>query len=130
MVQSVYAANRIYLWTGNYQKVIDLHEQHPNQFIRIVTNAGVAYHKLGKQDKTDEIIQHLKSITNGIGSPAYCLGMIYAQMGQIDTAFEWLNKAYEERQGELYWLKQEPTMEPLRDDPRYLVLMDKIGFPE
>jgi len=56
--------------------------------------------------------------------------MIYAQMGQIDTAFEWLNKAYEERQGELYWLKQEPTMEPLRDDPRYLVLMDKIGFPE
>lgn len=39
---------------------------------------------------------------------------------------EWLEKAY---QVEMYWLKVEPPLEPLHDDPRWQVMLDKVGFP-
>ncbi len=55
--------------------------------------------------------------------------MIYSQMGEIDTAFEWLDKAYEDQEVEMYWLKVEPPFEPLRGDPRWQVILYKVGFP-
>jgi tetratricopeptide (TPR) repeat protein len=127
---TIYGASRVYLWSGEYQKVVQLYEQYPNEFARIKANAAVAYFKLNQPDKTAEIIESLKSRQTGVGSPAYCLGLIYAQMGKPDNAFQWLEKAYEERQGELYWLKQEPPFKPLYGDPRWQEMLDKVGFPD
>jgi TolB-like protein/class 3 adenylate cyclase len=128
----VYGASRVYLWAGEYQKVVQLYEQHPLgiDFARFKANAAIAYFKLNQSDKSGEIVESLKNRKTGLGSPAYCLGLIYAQMGEIDTAFEWLEKAYEERQGELYWLKQEPPFEPLYVDPRWQEMLNKVGFPD
>jgi len=56
--------------------------------------------------------------------------MIYAQMEETDLAFEWLTKAYETREVEMYWLKVEPPFKPLHDDPRWQVMLDKVGFPD
>ena len=56
--------------------------------------------------------------------------MIYAQMGEVDLAFEWLDKAYEDHEVEMYWLKVEPPFEPLHDDSRWQEMLDKVGFPE
>ena len=125
----MYTAQRGYLWAGEYQKVVNLFELRPHNFSRVRTNLAIAQYHLGQQDKVDTFIDHLKSITNGIGSPAYCLGLIHAQMGNREEAFRWLEKAWEERQGELYWLKHEPTWDPIRDDPRFQLLLDKIRFP-
>ena len=54
----------------------------------------------------------------------------YADLGQKDKAFEELNKAYEMRLSSLCWLKVEPQMDPLRSDPRYGELLQKMGFPQ
>lgn len=51
-------------------------------------------------------------------------------MGQIDTAFEWLEKSYNDHEIEMYWLKVEPSFEPLRNDPRYKEMLAKMGFPD
>lgn len=45
-------------------------------------------------------------------------------------AFEWLEKAYQDHEVEMYWLKVEPSFEPLRSDPRWQGMLDKVGFPE
>jgi len=54
--------------------------------------------------------------------------MIYTQMEEIVTAFEWLEKAYQDREVEMYWLKVEPPFEPLRTDPRCQQMLEKVGF--
>ena len=45
-----------------------------------------------------------------------------------DKAFEWLEKAYEERDEFLIYSKKDPTLDPIRTDPRFSELMKKIGF--
>jgi hypothetical protein len=65
-----------------------------------------------------------------VGSPSFYLAMIYAQMGEIDTAFEWLEKAYQDHEVEMYWLKVEPPFEPLYNDPRWQQMLNKVGFPK
>jgi TolB-like protein/DNA-binding winged helix-turn-helix (wHTH) protein/Flp pilus assembly protein TadD len=55
----------------------------------------------------------------------------YALAGQTDKAFAWLDKAYEEREGqELTLLKFDPGYKNLRSDPRFSALLQKIGLPQ
>jgi hypothetical protein len=51
-------------------------------------------------------------------------------MGQIDTAFKWLEKGYDDHEVEMYWIKVEPALEPLPSDPRWQEMLDKVGFPK
>ncbi len=55
---------------------------------------------------------------------------LHAQLGEEDQAFEWLEKAYEERQGWLIFLKSEPLFDPLRDDPRFTDLLRRMNLME
>jgi hypothetical protein len=55
---------------------------------------------------------------------------VYAGLGDKDKAFEWLEKAYEERSDSLAWFRFDPESKSLRSDPRFAVLMRKIGFTE
>ena len=59
------------------------------------------------------------------------LAAAYAAAGQKDKAFEWLEKAYEEREGQdLTLLKYAPDFKNLHSDPRFSAMLRKIGLPE
>ena len=45
-------------------------------------------------------------------------------------AFELLEKAYEDHDVGMLWLKVEPLFDPLRSDPRWQEMLDKVGFPD
>ena len=48
--------------------------------------------------------------------------------GEIDKAFEWLDKALKERSHWLVWLKIDPRFKSLRNDKRFASLLEKIGI--
>ncbi len=52
----------------------------------------------------------------------------YAQLGDKDKAIALLEAAFEKRSSGLVWLKVEPLLDPLRDDPRFADLMTRVGF--
>jgi len=52
---------------------------------------------------------------------------LYARIGDKDRAFEYLGKAYEERAHLIAVLKVAPQLDPLRDDPRYAALVQRIA---
>jgi tetratricopeptide (TPR) repeat protein len=54
----------------------------------------------------------------------------YAASGQVDSAFQWLEKAYEERVPFLLHLRADPDFKHLRSDPRFADLVRRIGFPQ
>lgn len=53
----------------------------------------------------------------------------HAALDEKDQAFEWLERAYEER-NLVVWLKVEPLLDNLRDDPRFVELLKKMGLEE
>jgi adenylate cyclase len=56
---------------------------------------------------------------------------LYALAGDKDSAFEWLDKAYAERDGEdITLLKCDPAFKNLRGDPRFGDLLRRMGLPE
>jgi TolB-like protein len=65
---------------------------------------------------------------SGYVSP-YGIAMAYAELGEKDHAFEWLNAAYQEHDVGLIALRTDFAMDSLRSDPRYAELVRKIGLP-
>lgn len=60
---------------------------------------------------------------------SYQYAEIHAQLGNVDQAFEALDRAWEIKDPGLLWAKTDPTLDPLRADRRFAALIDKIGFP-
>ena len=56
--------------------------------------------------------------------------IFFAQLGEKDKAFAELNKAVENREYTVRFLKIEPGFDPLRDDPRFKELLQRMKFPE
>jgi TolB-like protein/DNA-binding winged helix-turn-helix (wHTH) protein len=60
-------------------------------------------------------------------STAFDMAEIFAQLGQKDQAFSWLERAYEERSFFMMYLKVAPNLDPLRSDPRFADLLRRVG---
>ena len=51
------------------------------------------------------------------------IAIAYAALGEVDSAFAWMDRAVDERDTFLLWLRTSPLVEPLRSDPRFEALL-------
>jgi tetratricopeptide (TPR) repeat protein len=65
----------------------------------------------------------------GYVSP-YQIAQLYAELGDKDHAFEWLNTAVQERDSFTIALRNDFTLDSLHSDPRFAELVRKIGLPQ
>ncbi|MCI0490692.1 MAG: tetratricopeptide repeat protein, partial [Blastocatellia bacterium] len=84
------------------------------------------YSAAGRRAEAMKILDELdeKSKTKYV-SP-YTLARIYVGLGERDRAFEMLERALRERDQKIFWLKVDPTFDPLRDDARYTEMMRRM----
>jgi serine/threonine protein kinase/tetratricopeptide (TPR) repeat protein len=61
---------------------------------------------------------------------AFRIAGMYAELGDKDQAFQWLNTAYQERDFFLFGLKTDFLLDPLHSDPRFAELVRKVGLPQ
>jgi len=81
----------------------------------------------GQRDTARRTLAALENPKPGAPRPdAWRIALIYAAAGDRDRAFEWLERAYRERN--IWHLKVEPRLDPLRSDPRFQALLRKAGF--
>ncbi len=81
----------------------------------------------GKTDAARELVEVVKNDPHLIDQAYRGLALVYAALGENDAAFEWLEKAYQRREESILGLKVDPKLDGLRDDPRFIVLLKKIG---
>ena len=90
--------------------------------------AGLGYlHAVsGNRAGAEAVLRQLETRRQkGYVSPvAFC--KVYAGLGDADHAFEWLERAYEDRRGWLAYLKVEPVLDRLRTDPRFTELVRRM----
>jgi aryl-alcohol dehydrogenase-like predicted oxidoreductase len=87
---------------------------------------GVTYALWGKRDEAEQIIKAMQTDKGNAMDIAY----IYAALGDNDKTFEWLEKAYHNRDSYLALLKVELEFKKIRSDPRFKAMLKKIGLPE
>src|SRR5262249_23703382 len=71
----------------------------------------------------------LEQRNTGYVSP-YFIALLYADAGDKEQAFHWLNTAYQERDGGLLSLKTDFQLDLIRSDPRFVELVHKVGLPQ
>jgi hypothetical protein len=58
----------------------------------------------------------------------YHVANIYARLGHHDLAIKWLEKALEEQDFGIYYLKTNPAFDDLQASPRIVAVMRRIGL--
>ena len=82
----------------------------------------------GRQPEARRILQHLEEKTNHDFVPAYDFAVIHLGLHEPDAAFDYLQKAYQERDYTMVILEVEPRLDSLRSDPRFQNLVRKVGL--
>ena len=89
---------------------------------------GHAYAVAGKAGEAQKVLAQLKDLSKQKYVSAYDIALIYVGLGEKDQAFAWLERAYEERCPTLEFLKVEPSLDPLRSDPRFADLLRRMNL--
>jgi TolB-like protein/DNA-binding winged helix-turn-helix (wHTH) protein len=87
---------------------------------------AIAYHALGREKESDAALsEFIAKYHEG----AYQVAEVYAFRNQSDEAFERLNRAYAQRDSGLIGTKVDPLLKSLHNDPRFVVFLKKLTFP-
>lgn len=120
----------VYGQTGMYEEAISRGEQVLKLAGRAQAHLGAlayCYGKAGrKNDALNIISEFLDQPKQGYTSP-FWIATIYMGLNEPDHVFEWLEKAYEDRDGNLLYIMA-PPFDPIRTDPRYNNLLNKMGL--
>ena len=94
----------------------------------VISLLGYAYAVSGQHEEAKETLNQLQELQKKQYVPPYSIALIYTGLGEKDRAFEWLEKAFEDRSGAMIYLKVEPMLDRLRSDPRLSNLIQRLGL--
>jgi len=89
---------------------------------------GMAFAKSGKIAQAKAIEHEVEGSLKPGAVRLYTLVCLYATLGEKNKAFAVLEEAYKERQGSLILVKVDPALDPLRSEPRFAKLVQKVGL--
>ena len=90
---------------------------------------GYALARAGHTGAALATIDELHRVSKPRDPSAYLMAIVYVGLGDKNRAFEWLQKAVDARAWELPVLKADTMFDPLRSDPRFAPLLDRLGLP-
>ncbi|HXM60254.1 MAG TPA: serine hydrolase [Terriglobales bacterium] len=83
----------------------------------------------GWKGALSQSIETLKAQRNAGYSVTYEIAAAYAELGDKEEAFQWLNTAFQEHDEDLMSLKTDYALDSIRSDPRFAELVRKVGLP-
>ena len=87
---------------------------------------ALIHHAAGRKPESDEALQEL--IAKNGSDAAYQIAEVQAVRGATDAAFQWLERAYAQKDAGIPWTKIDPFLRSLRGDPRWSVFLRKLRF--
>ncbi len=89
-----------------------------------------AYAQAGRRADALRLLNELKRRQQTGYVPAAAFVDAYLGLGERDQALAWFERAYQEQDGFLQWLKVQPLFDPVRDDPRFKDLLHRVGLDQ
>ena len=131
--QAHFGLGRVYAGKGAHAQAIDELIQAASLSGRspgIVAELARTYAASGRKSEAEQLIAELndRSREPDYHVSPHALAYIYAALGDRDRAFELLSKAFDDRMASVLWLKVDPRVDSLRQDPRYAALVLRLGL--
>ena len=115
---------------GDLAEAIAVLEAGREQYPRVPTATALLAHVYGRAGREEDgraLLEELVAARAG-GSPvaAFDIAAAWLGLGRIDRALAWLERSVEERDWQVVFLENEPVFDPLRTDPRFAALLDRV----
>ena len=117
---------------GHPQDALAEFAREKSEVLRLVGTA-VAQHAIGDVAEEQKALDALRARFSE--SEPYMIAAVYAWRGDRERAFEWLDRAVAQRGGRgvsrlrIRWIKHDPLLAKIRDDPRYEAVVQRMGLP-
>jgi Flp pilus assembly protein TadD len=95
----------------------------------LIYDAGMIYAAQGKRAEALKIINELEEISGAGLSQAHWIAKIYATLNEKEMAFSWLERGLSTGAIGVFY-KDEPVWDPIRSDPRFIDLLQRMGIPQ
>jgi len=99
-------------------------------FIEHYWMLGHAYAAAGKTAEARKVLDDLHALAEKQYVLPFGFAVIHTGLGENDEALEWLERAYQDRNGWLIFMQVVPWLDPLRSDPRFQDLLRRMKFPD
>jgi serine/threonine protein kinase/pimeloyl-ACP methyl ester carboxylesterase/tetratricopeptide (TPR) repeat protein len=93
-----------------------------------LASLGHVYGAMGKRREAEEILNKLQGISKQRYFSPYWIALVYAGLGDNDHAFQYFEKALEDRFFLMIWINSDPRLDNLRTDPRFTGLARRVGL--
>jgi TolB-like protein/DNA-binding winged helix-turn-helix (wHTH) protein/Flp pilus assembly protein TadD len=112
---------------SEYQKAIEI----SNGDHDAAASLAHAFAAIGRRAEAEKILHDFERKSKSAYVSPYMIATIYAGLGDKDKAFEFLERAYQERSLDISWhIKADLRIDNLRSDPRFQDLVRRVGYPQ
>jgi TolB-like protein/DNA-binding winged helix-turn-helix (wHTH) protein/tetratricopeptide (TPR) repeat protein len=118
--------SEILLAQGHLAEALAETEQIQPEWQRL-TNEAIVNYAMDRRKESDDALHQL--LTKHQERGAFQIALVYAYRGELDQAFQWLDRAYAQRDAGMVVLKVHPLLKNIRQDPRYAELLRKMNLP-
>jgi tetratricopeptide (TPR) repeat protein len=129
----------LYDWLGmayvqlkQYDKSIEVYRKAAelsDGLAEIMAGLGHAYGMAGRHDEAHGVLDEMLAAANKWYVPPVQIAFVCLSIGDMDQAYSFLEKAYRERSWELAFMREEPWLDNLHSDKRFLDIMKRLNFP-
>jgi len=116
-----------YIANGEPEKALPHAEREPVLFARLIAQA-IAHHAAGNFDKAEAAQIELENAYGDLA--AYQQALIFSKWGDVDTALDWLEKAYRQRDNGILEIKSDGALSPLHGHPRFEAILQKMNLAD
>jgi len=91
-----------------------------------------AYKNKGPQGYREALLALARKVAEkdpDTAPPMFAIGVLYAQAGDKDRAFEYFERSLEQREPDILRL-QDPILGSIRSDPRFRDIVRRVGLPQ
>ena len=90
---------------------------------------GHLYGISGRRAEALKVLDTMNAMAGQHFVTAYAPALVYLGLGDRSQTLQWLERSYEERASWMIWLLKDPRWDPMRGDPQFEAIVDRVGFP-
>ena len=123
----------VYAITARYEEALNELEKAvaiaPGNPVPLST-LGYTWAMARRPDKARKIVEELKRLAEQEYVRSYLIGYVFNGLGELDEAFDWFERARQERDMWLPFINVDPAFDKVRNEPRFQSLLKSIGILE